>query len=62
MPEFTVTRNMTVADAFEKTDLSFEESGSLIHIYQCRICDEQCAKYSRHTHLWYHKYQAGFDV
>ncbi len=46
-------------DCFNLTDSSWEESGSLIHIYRCKICGEEVNGYARSTHFWFHRYKEG---
>ena len=62
MSKFVLTVDTTFADAFAYTGDSFEESGSLIYTYNCKICKREVVSYSRGNHLWFHKYKAGLYV
>jgi hypothetical protein len=44
-------------DYFEDTEESWEESGSLIYVYKCKICNKDVGHYGRSMHIWYHKYK-----
>ena len=46
---------MSFKDNFEYTDKSFEESGSLIHLYKCKLCKELVPKYSMSMHDYCHR-------
>lgn len=54
--------NTTVEESFKSTGETWEESGSLIYVYKCNFCHEEVNGHARHIHLWFHKYQDGFDV
>ena len=45
---------MSFRNNFEATNKSFEESGSLIWIYRCKICDREVPKYARSVHNYIH--------
>lgn len=44
-----------IGDFFESTDETWEESGSLIYVYKCKICNEGVNGYARSTHLYLHE-------
>lgn len=46
---------MSFKDRFDITDESFEESGSLIHIYKCKTCGDLIPKYSMSMHDYCHR-------
>ena len=48
--------NSTFQDYFDNTGQCWEESGSLIHVYRCKICNEEVNGYSRSMHVWFHDY------
>lgn len=46
---------MSFKDQFLETNDSFEESGSLIWVYKCKICDNKVPSYNRSMHIYIHK-------
>ena len=52
----TESKKLTIKDLYEDTADSWEESGSLIRIYKCKICGDDVNGYARSGHLWYHQY------
>jgi len=50
---------MSFKDNFDNTGESWEESGSLIHVYKCKKCGDKVNGYARSSHDWLHRYHEG---